>query len=103
MEFECQAERIIRKFGGIKRFRETLETTHDIKITRAVIYQWYSPVSKHGQGQGGLIPPRFFSEILQAARLDGILLNVEDLDPRVRPLPSTRKRRIRSDMEALDD
>jgi hypothetical protein len=77
---ETQAERIIRKFGGVPRLLELLRIVGKPR-NKASVYKWTYPASKGGTG--GLIPTSAWPAILLAARLDGILITSQDMDPRV--------------------
>lgn len=80
-----QAERVFRRFGGGMRLFESLQRlppglprpTH-----RKVVYGWAAPRSRGGMG--GLVPSRWMPSVLAAARMEGIILTAEDLDPRER-------------------
>ena len=68
-----QAGRIIEKFGGHKRLAAVLG------VHRATIYRWTWPREKGGTG--GVIPTKMVSQIIRAARVEGIFLSSDDLFP----------------------
>ena len=72
-----QIERIIYKFGSVENLRQALELSGLPKYSSS-IYRWNLRKSK----MKGLIPATCLPYIIQAARMEGILLTSEDLDPR---------------------
>lgn len=74
-----QAERIIKKFGGVRRLAALYTAVNDHKLHTASAYRWQYPVAK--RGTGGLIPHRYIPGILRAAAADGIILTPADLTP----------------------
>lgn len=73
-----QAYRVIRKFGGAPRLGEILrELGHSIE--NSTIYRWDYPLEDGGSG--GLIPIKWIPLIIKIARMDGIILNNDDLSP----------------------
>ena len=97
---ETQSERIIRKFGGVRRFKNSLKK-FGVGVSIKGIYGWQRPIED--RGQNGMIPIKYMVIILKMARLDGIYLSVEDLDPRPRRITSKRIRIITSERIAPDD
>ena len=76
-----QAERIIRKFGGPRDLWRSLQVLDPSKHRNPTsIYRWQ--YSKAVGGTGGLIPTAALGDIIEAARANGIFLDVDDLDPR---------------------
>lgn len=69
-----QAERVIAKFGSAYRLARLLNKDP------AAVYRWTYP--KNRGGTGGLVPASAMQHILRVARLEGVLLTPEDLDPR---------------------
>lgn len=80
---ETQAERIIKKFGGA---RDLMRALFKIGKPRnpVSIYKW--TYSREGGGTGGLIPTSALSDVLAAAKLEGIIISSEDMDPRAFPV-----------------
>lgn len=74
-----QAIRIINKFGNVHNLAKALEQIGHPKDVSS-IYRWNMP--KENNGTDGLIPSSSLSYVLEAARLEGILITSEDLDPR---------------------
>lgn len=74
-----QSERVIQKFGGVRRLAHALKLI-DKPINTSSIYRWTYP---RPQGTGGIIPSQAWPSILEAARLLGILITREDMDVRV--------------------
>lgn len=76
-----QADRVIRRFGGPRALRNALASTGNPKHYRdlASIYRWRYPKPS---GTGGRVPSNAWPGIHAAARLEGIHLTSEDLDPR---------------------
>lgn len=77
---KTQAQRIIDKFGNAYKLSQALKRA-GVNRNANAIYKW--TYSREKGGTGGLIPTKAVAEILSAARLEGILLTQEDLDPRV--------------------
>lgn len=76
---EDQATRILAKFGGARRLASALKAL-GIPRDPATIYKWTYPREKGGTG--GLIPTAAWPDVLKAARMEGILISPEDMDPR---------------------
>ena len=76
-----QAARVFAKFGGVRCLMRAL---HKIDPDRprdtSAVYRWN--YSKLRGGTGGLIPLGAMSDVMDAARHEGILLTADDLDPR---------------------
>jgi hypothetical protein len=76
-----QAERVIAKFGGARKLCRALERLDATKHRDAsCIFRWRYPKSKGGTD--GLVPTAALADVVEAARLEGILLSSDDLDPR---------------------
>ena len=80
---KTQAERVFAKFGGATPLAHALGRLN-VSRRRVVsaVYRWNLPVSK--RGTGGVIPSSAMADVLAAARIEGIVLTAEDLDPRRR-------------------
>jgi hypothetical protein len=79
---ECaltQAQRVIAKFGGPRALARALKENGTPRDP-ATIYRWTYP--SHTNGRGGIIPKNAWGDILAVARIQGVLLTAEDLDPR---------------------
>lgn len=77
-----QAERVIECLGGVDHLAELLGMVgHPLVLS--TIYRWTYP--KERGGSGGLIPGFLWPVIFQCARLEGIILGPQELDPR--PMP----------------
>lgn len=79
-----QATRVIARFGGVSSLLRALDmvsvsTGERSRSSRATIYKWSYPRSRGGTG--GLIPASALHLVLKAARLEGILLTADDLNP----------------------
>lgn len=74
-----QASRIISKFGGVDNLTKALAFSGYPKDPSS-IYRW--TYSKTENGTDGIIPSFVLPYVIDAARLEGILLTSEDLDPR---------------------
>ena len=76
-----QAERIVAKFGGPYRMAKCLRVLPDPAMHRhpSVIYRWLW--SKDKTGRGGVIPTSAWPGIKIAARMHGIYLTMEDMQP----------------------
>lgn len=75
-----QAERLIQKFGGARRLAVLLRQVEPTKKwTASAIYRWSYPEAKGGRG--GVVPQRHWALIEKAARLDGIVLSLDDFMP----------------------
>lgn len=68
-----QATRVIQKFGSVDRLAKALSQV-DCPKDLSTIHRW--------RYADGLIPSFCLPYVVQAARLEGILLTSEDLDPR---------------------
>ncbi len=68
-----QAERVSAKFGG------PLELSRAIGYTYAAVCKWN--YRKEKGGCNGLIPTRAMDRILSVARMFGVLLTADDLQP----------------------
>ncbi len=86
-----QAERVIRKFGGVRRLASVLKAIGKPK-NPASIYRWTYP--QYLGGTGGLIPTAAWPDILAAARADGIVISSEEMDPRPEPIKTFRGKNV---------
>lgn len=76
-----QAERIIAKFGGAERLHSLLnEVGHEYSLIAVRSWLDQTRLAK------GLIPTPAWNAIILAAKYDGIVLGLEDFDPRPRLL-----------------
>jgi len=73
-----QAERVISKFGGPKALVIALENAGYSRDV-ATIYKWTYAQSRGGTG--GLIPTQALRYVLEAARIEGVMLTPNDLFP----------------------
>lgn len=76
---KTQAERVINKFGNVDNLAKALSQVNYPKDVSS-IYRW--KLSKEVNGTAGLIPSHCLPHVIEAARLEGILLTAADLDPR---------------------
>lgn len=77
-----QAYRIIHKFGGVKKLSAALAYI-DKPRHWSTIYKWMYPKKVGGGGgTGGLIPTAAWPDVLKAAKYDGVLITIEDRDPK---------------------
>lgn len=74
-----QAERVIEKFGGVPRLCALLHAIGRPR-DRTVIYRWM--YSKDRGGADGVIPSTAWPDLILAARMEGIILTSQDMDPR---------------------
>ena len=70
---QTQAERIIKKFGGVRRLAAILG------YDRSSVYRWNHPVSK--RGCGGLVPIKSMIKIAALAPLEGVVIEATDFLP----------------------
>lgn len=75
-----QVDRIVSKFGGWKALWKALVTA-GFERDLTALYRWSYPKEKGGAG--GVVPTHSMHQVLEAARLEGVHLTTEDLDPRV--------------------
>jgi hypothetical protein len=75
----CQADRLIRKFGGVPNLHQSLARA-GFPIEISAIYKWRYPISKGGTG--GFVPSWQWPAIFKAARLEGLFIQPEDMDVR---------------------
>lgn len=83
MAIHTQASRIITKFvgghpGGPVRLARLL-TKHGYPTNTATIYRWTYPKEKGGTG--GLVPTAALNQLLYIARIEGVLITADDLNP----------------------
>jgi hypothetical protein len=83
-ETTSQALRVIHKFGGVRNLAIALSNVGK-RYNPSSIYRWTYPRSEGGAG--GVIPTKALPDVHLAARLEGILLDNSDFDPRVNPNP----------------
>lgn len=76
---ETQASRIIERFGNPYKLSKALEAVGHPKNPTS-IYRWMYPKEKGGCG--GVVPTAVWPFILKAARLEGILLDDQEMSPR---------------------
>lgn len=76
---ETQASRIIEKFGNARKLAKALQQVGCPKNPTS-IYRWAYP--KERGGCGGIIPTAVWPFLLKAARLEGIMLDDEEISPR---------------------
>lgn len=69
-----QAAKIALKFGGPAALAKALAPTR----SRTVVYRWLYPKSEGGTD--GRIPPSAWLEVRHAARMQGVLLTLEDFE-----------------------
>ena len=76
---DTQSSRIINKFGGVRPLIKALAAIGEPRAP-STVYRWL--YGKDSMGTGGIIPTSAWGSIIRAARLDGIHISIEDLDPR---------------------
>lgn len=81
LDTATQAGRVLLKFGGARRLAFVLKQLGRPRDP-ATIYKWTYPQEKGGTG--GTIPNHALDDVIAAARLAGVFLTADDLDPRVR-------------------
>lgn len=84
-----QAHRVFLKFGGVTNLFDALTAIGEPRQLNA-IYKWLYPREKGGSD--GLVPTSAMPDVLKAARMFGIVLTSEDLDPRALPVDTTVKK-----------
>lgn len=67
-----QAERIIRKFGGVTKLAKA------IGVGTSTVYKWLYPGDGKTRGTDGVIPRKHIAKIREAAEVLGIELTNED-------------------------
>ncbi len=75
-----QAKRIIEKFGGAMNLVRALRDAGRPR-DKCNVYRWTWDREKGGTG--GILPTSALQDVIEAARLEGVLLTTEDLDPRI--------------------
>jgi hypothetical protein len=74
-----QAQRIIAKFGSPYKLSQALRRVGEKAYRHpSVFYRWTYPKGPRC-GTGGVIPTSALQDILQAARLEGVMVTAEDL------------------------
>ena len=68
-----QAMKIINRFGNARQLAKLIDTDP------CNVYRWSYPREKGGTD--GLIPTRAMGKVMAAARINGVLLTIEDLTP----------------------
>jgi len=100
MDFDCQAARIMTKFGGTRKLADAMTRLRRTKdpdcpaTCPSSLYKWRMPKSLGGTD--GLIPICTVHIVVGAARLEGILLTAEDFMPTPPPpqiSPAQREKR----------
>lgn len=76
----AQAERIITKFGGPHRMAKILAAVGKPRRYETIL-RWLYPRDRNGTD--GMVPSGAWPDIFYAARMEGIVITPEDLDPRV--------------------
>lgn len=77
---KTQAERVFARFGSVTRLHRAMQRLPETKRRNiSSLYRWNLPLS-HG-GSGGLVPSSAWRDVLEAARLEGILIRPEDSVP----------------------
>lgn len=74
-----QAERVIAAFGGVQKFSGLLSLVGRGKSVPALL-RWTYP--RERRGTGGFIPSSAWDDIFVAAKITGVKLTSELLDPR---------------------
>jgi hypothetical protein len=82
LKFMTQSARILRKFGGPKRMVKLMALAGK-KMTLNAISRWELPQDLGGTA--GIIPAEDWPTLFLAARMDGVVILPEDLDPRLMP------------------
>lgn len=77
-ELPTQAHRIIAKFGGPRALARLLG------YDASQVYRWTYRKDRYSNGTNGVIPEKALRRILKLARVHGVLLTQDDLDPRVK-------------------
>lgn len=77
-----QAQRIFSRFGGVPQLQKALQRLGPgAARSLSAIYRWDLPRNKGGSA--GVIPTSAQSDIIRAARLEGIVIPPEDWSPGV--------------------
>jgi hypothetical protein len=92
-----QAERIIKKFGGVPNLQAALSAI-GCPRSKSIIYRW--TYTRENGGTNGLIPSAVLFDIVVAGRKLGIELSSEDLD--IRPTVKVFTARERSSERLRD-
>lgn len=74
-----QVDRIFAKFGGPQKLAKALRKNGTPK-TLPSIYKWN--YTREQGGCNGVIPSHALFDVIEAAKLIGVELSAEDLDPR---------------------
>lgn len=77
-----QAERVIKKFGNARKLATILQ------LDPSTVYKWDMPASKGGTD--GRIPSDKLERIMAVARVHGVMLTDDDINPRKLPRPWVR-------------
>lgn len=85
---ETQAERILTKFGGAMKIHLALKAIGKPK-SFTTIYKWN--YTREKDGTNGVIPADALVDVCEAARIEGVFLTAEDLDPRPKIIKRRRK------------
>lgn len=72
------AEKVFARFGGVPNLARALKAVNRPRDITA-IYRWNS--SRKAGGCGGLIPSSAITDVLAAAKHEGIILTDKDLSP----------------------
>ncbi len=81
-----QSRVIFEKFGGVVPLYTLLKALGR-PYNKATLYKWTYPRTKGGTG--GWVPTHAWPDILAAARMDGVFITSEEMDPRTYVLVNT--------------
>ncbi len=83
-----QADLIIDKFGGARRLTEYLWSA-GVEYSYTTVYKWTYTRAKGGTN--GRVPTAAWPGVIAAARIAGILISAEDMDPRAFVMEDLRR------------
>jgi len=76
---KSQAQVLISKFGGARNLMRALKRIGKAR-NASTVYRWTYPTAKGGTG--GVIPAESLVDVLAAARMEGVFITPQELDPR---------------------
>lgn len=82
-----QAERVLWKFGGVRKFCRALDEL-GVHLEVSGVYKWL--YSREKGGTNGRIPTKAWPLILSAAKHCGLIITKDDMDFRSFPFPKPR-------------
>jgi hypothetical protein len=91
---ETQVDRLFAKFGGVPALVKALAQV-GCPMEKTTLYRWNYAAERNGRG--GFVPAHAWPAILRAARLEGVLITAEDMNPQMFLRPAIQRDAKRKD------